>query len=604
MTEIFDESYFSSVRNPSGVEIVLMSSSIPNQGINDVSAAQAHLEGFTLKNKKLSEFAIPVYSKKSDEAGEFESDSAPKILLYQAAGQFSDTIIIIGGNIREMSYTITTVSGTDYTASADVTNSKYIEIKSGNKEAISELEVTILSTVNPSSRAVIEGIVSGSIMYVEQGDIEQMTMTYKTDITLSSLPSVQMDLTLFDTELKYFDFIFDIVRLEYVYHGTESDFFSFPVYLFKNEESKNEAKTELTRTTISAVDILQYLSKPFSSKNYFGTVTRSPISDVLDEAAWEYRNKVSVEYINTISDIERGFVYNAVYNTPFYTAIQKLCFPAGKLIYFESNRLTIDDWHKSVINKTEGISFSDQLEKPQLTVLASLRDLTLSSRAGTVGEKKQLLEQVPIYITPTLSATVYFDKGYIVPAPDDDTESCVRIFNDSNPREDVTAFFDYEVLSDCIHVSKNSYYGGNLYLSVSGYKVEFTDCAQTFSDNANGEDLKIDSDVYSPASSEDGYNSVKALADVIFSAYSYTDKYSLKARGRFDLDLLDCIPVEIRKGVFRNLLITSHKLTFNGAFTSEIEAYAVSGEQAVLYPSNELFPENTLTPKEYITDGV
>lgn len=604
MTKIFDESYFSSVRNPSGVEIALMSSVIPNQGISDATAARAQLEKFTAKTKKLGEFAIHVMSEKSDKAGNFESGSTPKILLYQAAGQFSDTIIIISGNIKEITYTLTTVDGTDYTAQADVSDRKYIEIKSEDGAAISELEISILSTVKPSSSVVIDGIVSGNILFVEQNDIEQMTMTLKTDITLSSLPTMQMDLTLFDTALKYFNFTFDIVRIEYVYHGTESDYFSFPIYLFKNEESKNEAKTELVRTTITAVDILQYLSKTFSSKNYFGSVTRSPISDVLDKAAWEYRNKVSVEYANTLSDIERGFIYNAVYGMPFYSALQKLCFAAGKLIYFDNNRLMIDNWRGSVINKAEGISFFDQLEKPQLSVLPSLRELTLSSKIASVGEKKQLLEQVPIYITPTLSATVYFDRGYIVPLPEDDTENCVRIFNDNSPREDVTELFDYEVLSDCIHVSSNSQYGGNLYLSVSGYKVDFTDYAQTFSNNANGEDLKIDSDVYSPAKNAAGLEALSFLADMLFSAYSYTDKYSLKARGRFDLDLLDCIPVEIRRGVFRNLLITSHKLTFNGAFTSQIEALAVSDEKEALFPSNELFPENTLTPKEWVTDGV
>lgn len=141
-------------------------------------------------------------------------------------------------------------------------------------------------------------------------------------------------------------------------------------------------------------------------------------------------------------------------------------------------------------------------------------------------------------------------------------------------------------------------------MSVSGYKVDFTDCAQTFSNNANGEDLKIDSDLYSPAKNAAGLEALSSLADILFSTYTYTDKYSLKARGRFDLDLLDCIPVEIRRGVFRNLLVTSHKLTFNGAFTSQIEALAVSDEQEALFPSNELFPENTLTPKEWVTDGV
>lgn len=245
MTKIFDESYFSSVRNPSGVEVALMSSFIPNQGINDATAAQAHLEKFTAATKKLSEFSIPVMSEKSNEAGNFASGSTPKILLYQAAGQFSDTIIIIGGNIKEISYTLTTVDGTDYTAQADVSDRKYIEIKSEDGAAISELEVSILSTVKPFSSVVIDGIVSGNIKYVEQDDIEQMTMTLKTDITLSSLPTMQMDLTLFDTELKYFNFTFDIVRLEYVYHGTENDFFLFPYICLKTKKAKTRQKPSL-----------------------------------------------------------------------------------------------------------------------------------------------------------------------------------------------------------------------------------------------------------------------------------------------------------------------------------------------------------------------
>lgn len=477
-----------------------------------------------------------------------------------------------------------------------------------------KLQIELMSATQAGQPLTVRSVLFGQHLTVTAEDIEEMVIDSKYDITHSALQSTNFELKLFDTEKRYNSFVFNTVYVVCDYQNYEGTIFRAEgrVY-FVTTPPELDDTSDTPRTIIKACDLISRMTGLYTSPGYYNAAVTpyTPISDLVKSAREFYKNDMFIAYEGAFPRFTGNWNVNRLVDIPYNTALQKYSFfsygayATNDLIHAEGS---------DIIAKDTQISLNEQFEKPKHTTYTKLRNLTVEVKNAELEDYDTIFYLKKLPISDDNVITVDLGGEYLIPK-DSPTSNAVQLQKLSEPESGTTYYpgsdvFTYTSNVDSIEIKVNNRYDlpqqdsdgvWKVKVTVQGQKITSSTYKSTESINPVGEDLTISTDAFGKFYAPREIGGANIPSDnmrEVAAPYKYIDSYDLDMRGRIDLDVLDELAVEVEKDRFKRCIITAHKLTFNGAYSSTMTVFTDGSGYDRLTPGDTLYPSDTLYPKE------
>lgn len=607
-----DKSYYSSVRNPSGIDIKLIKNRIPLSTPSGESS-YALFTNFTKANnlsqygeenivgevieRPIGNFGLYVKTDTSNEYGKFENE--PEISLHWRADEYHNKFHIFIDDSEEECGLVTMIEcefsdgflGQTETIRATsnvieinspMTQTAYMSFKIKSAEANKKVKIGAI-------------LVDSEVLKVDDNDIQNVSINMSGDITGAKLTSKTIDLSLFDNEKKYNN-DFNLILVSHNYKNKDGSVYNSPSNLFviKPNEVNSEQISEIIYTKIRGIDVLNSLTAEYISSGN-EEFDLDAINAVIDEAKIVYRNNISLQTDYETITLGNNYAVNSnIFRFPFSSALHALSAYGIRIPYSDKDILKFPEAREIIAKEptAENISFKEQYQRPKPIKYPYIKMLWAKFVNTSLGEKELFADNIPQYISPTSDTKIKIPDGVYVP----NNENSLVLVNGKEIGADENVGLSYFSQGGYVYIHYfTGDVGGDITVSIYGYRINSQDLSATTLFDENGEDLEIGFIAYAYPKMN---SYVDALLQRIGKVYSYVDVYELSMRGRFEIELYDTVFVEVERNVFQKCVVVGHKLNFNGTHNSEIKVVAISEPLYYLYPSNTLYPNDTLLPSD------
>lgn len=424
-----DSSYYSTVRNPSELNLTL----IKNQIFfgSDGELIKATLKGFDYysdgefsrdvgvertigKLSKLSEWQ----SVKANENGEFESSEVGVFMAFDTEQMPKCVYLVVNENLEMQSLELEKWNAT-------------IEKKAG----VIKLKISRPPSVSPdhpyrvwckfekaapNDEVIIKAIICSSeniadtenVVTVNRRDIESATFNFDGDITGGKLTKCSSSVILFDRDKKYSSNDFNALIFDYVYKNKDGSMYvSEPKALFiENNGITTEQTQELARTTIKSSDILSLMQDEYFADRSINLTDKENI----DKCILYFNNRNPNNFlVDSYMESSAQEIYvNQFEGEPCNSALQSISFASSRLFLPENDCLKILD-RKFEGEYSKTISAFEMYSKPSLKKYPNIRNLNLILNQ-TSTTYQEIVTNQKILVGTSVDLIFNFEVEYVV----------------------------------------------------------------------------------------------------------------------------------------------------------------------------------------------
>lgn len=441
---------------------------------------------------------------------------------------------------------------------------------------------------NPSGMQIQLYRQETKLIEVNAEDIESVEIFKKNDIVAGSFPYFTVKIDLFDNDRLYYLSDYDNIHLQFTYNQSDGSLFvSEDNIFYKEAESEISQIAETIKTTLKLTNLL--------------TLKEKQIDVIYGINTTNFDNVLNIVYMlgGMPCILPRDYIHwswNSILGMKINRIYKELMFsnafvPSEKNGILEYKKINYEQ------NADLQISFKELFEKPKLNTIPKIRNLSLLFTNIEITEGPILVFTTQTEFESLTDKKQYIiDKQYYIP---DSMRTGISSTMD-NIRLSGRSVYSYEnanVSFDGNTLILSGIPKGTYQLEVDAYKAEIKNEGITKEINSSGEDLELKSNILSFDGKYYNYDNENFLIERISKPYQYTDTYNLTLRGRFDINVLDFVNVEIERNVYKKCIVIEHKLLYKGAYKSEMKVVVI-GESVVtlLTPSKKLYPSVDLKP--------
>lgn len=611
-----ERSYYSSIRSPSTMRVRLVKNIIPSITPRPEEGIQkADFSGFTeysyhnndndtvdeIVTRPIGSFGNWAKTPSTDDLGNFSI--IPTIDIGFGYDIFAEKVYIFvnSGEVKQIRYT----EWGEQSKTVDI-NGSLIEISSPDGSQLSGGVTVELLSATPNSIIDIGAIVIGDVLEVEKNDIRDASINSIGDVTGAKTTSKEFNISLYDADNKYTG-DYNIVAINHLYGLYTSP---IEIYIIPSNGVSQDISGIEAITKIKATDIITHLSDVHTYQDAKNNTTDiAEISAIIESARKKYWRYLSIAEDN-IHATETKINTIPIFEKSYNVLLQGFSLVGG-LVYNPNNdiinALKFNDWTGVPVNF---LKLKEVYKKPVKKEYPIIKNLKSTFTNSAINGKETIFENLNvdfIYLSGASTAKIKLPNNYRLPTNSSGYIFLIEDYGGTTQAKDITDIgLSYEVEDGYLYMYEDDYVEGNSPLSavftINADKISTSTISIDSSINLSGEDLQIKSDLLSLPSavlSEQGVDWQKVLNNMTES-YNYNIEYTFDARGRFDIQLYDVIYAEVEKNIFNKCVVTKNKLTYNGAYKSEIKAIVID-ETPVrtgnLTPNEWIKPSDDLTPK-------
>lgn len=625
-----DDSYFSDIRIPSEMRVRFVDNHIPqctprpSEGFETAKFYNFEEYRWRSKNNKynkynvlsdntldqyieipLGNFGFWVNTPLSDSNGNFtvipeikfsfgNDVSAKKIYVFLNRND--------GGKVGKIKYADGGGVSGNLTPDSDL-----IEITAPEDDSFyNNFTIRIISTAEPNSRISVGAIVvDGDVLEIEREDIKEAAITESGDITGAKITSSEFNIALFDLNNKYSNINnnYNCVLVNHIY----KDYVS-PTRLFILNDIKQDTSGEIQIVNIKCVDILTSIKDTYTNQEKQENIKNiDALIHIINYARTKIGggNSLILMPPAAITTSDHLININPIFNKAYVSVLHGLSF-IGAYIYEIDNDI-FQPIQFSVLSQkipTSKISLMECFSKPVKNEYPLIKDCSFVFTDSTMGgyDTKEFIYEGQVNFRWDAYANVFVGK---IKLPDNcyipaDKGQYIFVLGAGDMYRDILDIgWSYGTEDGFLYIydnTSNEPHTSNI--SVSGLKFSANNYTLIENINPTGESLELKSEmvclpningIYSGTDWEDVYKSITL-------PYNHTKEYDYDIRGRIDINLYDTIYAEKESGMYYKCVVNYHKLTYNGAYKSELKLTLIDDEPEI-YPSYALYPSETLYPK-------
>ncbi len=611
-----DRSYYLSVRDPSTMRVRFIKNVIPSLTPRPEEGIQtADFSGFakysyydnndnTINEKiarPIGSFGNWAKTPLADNIGKF--DVTPIIDIGFGYQVFAEKVFVFvnSGKVKQIRYA---EWGNEF-KTVDI-NGDLIEISAPKGSELYRGVTIELLSAEPYSSVIVGAVGIGDVLEADKNDIREASINSMGDITGAKITSEEFSISLYDVDNKYNN-DYNIIAVNHLYKSYTSP---TEMYIISSNGVSQDLSGEIPVTNIKATDVITHLSDVYTSQNSKnGTTDVAEINTIIESARMKYWWYLSIMQGDTHGDSTKINVI-PIFEKPHNVLIQSFSLVGG-LIYKPNNDVInvfkFDDWTSVPVNS---LRLKELYKKPTKKTYPLIKNLTSTFTNSVIEGKETIFENINInfgYSYGVSMAKIKLPNNYRLPLNSSGYIFLLEDYGDFVQAKDIMDIeMSYAVEDGYLYLYDDSYIEDNPLISanfiINADKVSTSTISINSAINSSGEDLEIKSDVLSLPSavlSEQGAAWQKTL-DNIVKPYNYNVEYIYNMRGRFDIKLYDVIYAEIEKNIFNKCVVTQNKLTYNGAYRSEIKTIIIDDtpvKTGSLTPNEWIKPSDYLTPK-------